>query len=196
MLEDILDTKIKIRIVKLFAGKNEALQVSDVARVLKISKSRASECLKELAKRGMLESRAVGRSILYKPTSNVLAKAVYKFIAQENSLLDEIKQDVLKEVKKFKPVSLVLFGSSLKGLKIAGDVDFLLLHVDKIEREKIYEIIGRLSEKFRFRISILLMSVKEFQTKAKNGEEFILNVLANNELLYGKDLESVVWQEK
>lgn len=194
MIETILDSKVKTRTIKLLSERDEVFQVSDVARMLKTSKSRTSECLRELAEKGVLESRTIGRSVVYKLASNNLAKTVSKAVTQERSMLYEIQRKVVAETKKFKPVSLVLFGSALKGLKIGSDIDFLLLYDNSLEREKIYEIVGRLSERVGFRVSILPMRLKEFRSKAKKGEEFIVNVMANNRLLFGRDLEEVVWQ--
>lgn len=196
MLEDILDSKIKIKIAKLFVDRNETFQVSDVARILKISKSRASECLKEFAEKGVLESRIIGRSVLYKLASSSLAKTVYNALTQEKFLLSEIENSVLEETKKLKPINLSLFGSALKGLKIGSDVDFLLLYNGIFGKGKIYEVCGKLTEFFGFRVSILAMNVEEFRLKVKKGEEFVINILANHKLLYGKDLEDLVWQEK
>ena len=193
MIEGILDTKVKMRIAKLFAERNEALQVSDVARILKISKSRASVCLKELAKKGILESKEVGRSVIYKSSSTALARSVSETLLQEKVLLFEIEKEVVKCIKKFKPISLALFGSALKGLKVGSDIDFIFIYDGKIEKEKIYEISSELSVRFGFHISILTMSLGELKEKAKKGEEFVLNILATSKILYGKPLEGLIW---
>jgi len=196
MLEHILESKVKTKIVRLFAERNEAFHVSAVARALQISKSRASECLRELAEKGVLESQVIGRNTIYKPASTNFAKTVFKAVTQEKSLLGEIEKDVLSETKKLKTVSLVLFGSALGGLKIGSDIDFLLLYDGKVDKNRIYEICAELTEKFGFHISILTMEVREFKAKARRGEEFVLNIMANHKVLYGKNLEKVVWQEK
>ena len=193
MIESILDSKIKIKIAKLFADRKESFQVSDVGRILKISKSRASECMKELAEKGVLESKAIGRSVLYKLSSSNLAKTISTILTQEKILLAELEKSAVKEVNQLKPVSFALFGSALKGLKAGSDVDFLFLHEGGLKKERIYEIAGVLTEKFGFHISILSMEVKVFKTKARKGEEFVLNVVASHKLLYGKKLEDLIW---
>ena len=193
MIENVLDTKVKMKIAKLFAEREETLQVSDVARILKISKSRASECLKELEEKGMLESKAIGRSLIYNLSSTNLAKTISKAVTQEKILLSEIEKETVKETKKLKPISLALFGSSLKELKSGSDIDFILIHSGKFKKEKIYEISSRLSIQFGFHISILTMNIVELRKKTKRGEEFALNVLATHKLLYGKPLEDLIW---
>jgi len=193
MIESILDTKVKVKIAKLFAERNDSLQVSDVARILKVSKSRSSECLKQLEEKGFLESKTIGRSLVYKLASNNFAQTISKALTEEKKILVQIEKEFVKETKKLKPISLAMFGSSLKGLKFGSDVDFILIYKDKIEKEKIYEICAKLTEKFGFPISILTMKLSELKEKTKKGEEFVLNVLATHKLLYGKPLEDLIW---
>jgi predicted nucleotidyltransferase len=193
MIESILDTKVKMKIAKLFAERNEVLQVSDVARILKLSKSRTSECLRELAEKGILESKVIGRSLIYNLSSTAMAKTVSKALTQEKALLTEIEKELVQDIKRLKPISLALFGSSLKGLKTGSDIDLILIYDGKIEKEKFYEISSTLSAQFGFHISILTMSLKEFKEKSKRGEEFVLNILATHKLLYGKPLEDLIW---
>lgn len=193
MFEEVLDTKIKSRIAKLFAERRETLQISDVARILNISKSRASECLKDLAEKGILESEAIGRSVVYKPAKSNLAQNLFKALTHEKFMLLEIEKNLVSEMRKTRPDSIILFGSTLKGLKIGSDIDFLVIYKNKIGKERIYEISSKLSEKSGFHISVLTMSSDEFITKARRGEEFVLNVMANYRLLYGKKPEEIVW---
>lgn len=190
MLEKILDSKVKIKIARLFAKRQQTFQVSDVARLCKISKSRASECLRELAEKGILESKVIGRSIIYSLSSTNLAKTIVEFLTQDEVLLSDIEKDVVSKVKDG-VVSIVLFGSALRGLKAGSDVDFLIIY--RQPKKQIYEISAELTEKFGFRISILLMSAKEFKLKARKGEEFIINILANHKTIYGNDIEDLVW---
>ncbi len=63
MLENILNTKVKTKIAVLFSREKSSLQISDVAGKLAIS--RASECLNDLEKNGLLKSRTIGRSVIY-----------------------------------------------------------------------------------------------------------------------------------
>lgn len=197
MIENILNSKVKIKIAKLFAERKQAFHVSDVARYCKISKSRASECLRELSEKGILESRVVGRSLVYNLSSNYLANLVSKLLTQDETLLSEIEKSFVYEAKITKPISIALFGSVvLKGLRSGSDVDFLVIASDRKSREKFNEISSDLTVKFGVNISVMLMSLEEFRRKSKWGEEFVINVLANHKTLYGKELEKLIWSEK
>jgi len=65
-----MNSKVKGRIVKFLSQQTGEFQVSDLARLLKVSKSRASETLRELSDMGVLSSRNVGRSVLYRFSSS------------------------------------------------------------------------------------------------------------------------------
>jgi predicted transcriptional regulator len=193
MIDEIIDTKIKMKIAKLFAERNDSFHVSDVAEMLKISKSRASECLRELEEKGLLQSRNVGRSKLYKLSSSTMAKMIARSLLQEKHLLKTIEKKMKNEVKRLKPVSFVLFGSALRGLRLGGDIDFLFVYKKKVDKNKLYEISSKVTEESGFDISILPMELEEFKSKARRGEEFILNVVSNYKLLLGKKLEEIIW---
>lgn len=196
MLENILDSKVKAKVVAVLAGSKEPMQVSDVARTANVSKSRASECLRELAGMGVLEARPVGRSVLYGVSSSNLAQSVAKILAQDKTLLSGLEKNVVEEMKGVNPTSIALFGSVLGKWRIGSDVDFFVAHRGELDKEKIYAAASGLSEKFGFRVSILPMRDEEFRQKAKRGEEFVLNILANHKLIHGKKLERIVWPEK
>lgn len=196
MIGDILNTKVKMKIAVLFSKEKRRLQVSDVARMLKISKSRASECLRDLEKNGLLNSTAVGRSVVYELSSTKLAKYVAGALRQDEKLISEIENSLKKEINKLNPVSVARFGSSLSGLKPGSDVDFIALFEGKIDEKRVYEFSAKLSEEYGIRISVLPMAVKEFREKARRGEDFVLNVAATYKLVDGKDLEGLIWSVK
>ncbi len=196
MLEDILNTKVKTRIAVLFSKEKSSLQVSDVARKLAISKSRASECLRELEKSGLLKSRTIGRSIVYELSPTKLAGVIVRALNQDEKLLKEIENRLKKELAKLNPVSIARFGSSVTALKPESDIDIIVLLKKNTSKDEIYSISAELSEEFGIHISILAMNVEEFREKAKAGEEFALKVAATHTLIYGKNLEGIIWQKK
>jgi len=194
MIEEILDTKLKLKIARLFSSSNAELQVSDVARILKISKSRASECLKELAEKKLLECRRIGRSLVYKKASNQFAQEIFKSLSLEEKIEEKLERNLIEKLKKFKPISVVIFGSYLQKFKPDSDIDVLVLVRDDSKKEELYKISSELSERYGFVISILLMKEEEFKEKVKKGDPFAINLLANHKKVFGKDLEEVAWR--
>lgn len=187
-----MGSTVKLKLLRLFR-KESSLSVSEAARRANVSKSRASECLKELALKGVLESRAIGKNVIYSPASTVLAKRIIESLHSEEGLSESISGDFLKAARKIKPISIAIFGSSLYGIKLGSDMDFFVIS-DK--KEPFYKIASELTEKFGIPVSVFVIGKKEFRQKAKRGEEFAINVLANYKLIRGKRLEEVVWQGK
>lgn len=192
MIEEIINSKVKVKLLKLFC-EGGSFHVSEAARAAKTSKSRASECLKGLAKQGILESKVVGKSIVYSLSTSVLAKKIISPLCQDVHFLDEIAKDFLKEAKRIGPLSIAIFGSSLYQMKLGSDVDFFVIS-DK--KGQFYSITSKLTEKLGIRVSATVMDMKEFRGKAKIGEEFVINVLANHKMVYGEELENLIWQGK
>ena len=106
MFEEILNSKIKIKLIKLFLDRNVALSGSEISRILEISKSRTSECLKDLEKKGVLEKVAAGRTILYSFESNAIARSIKNAMNEENKILQRIENEFTNECKKFRPTSM------------------------------------------------------------------------------------------
>jgi len=189
MIEDVINSRVKASILKLFC-RGKSFYVSEAARAAKVSKSRASECLRELSEKGILDKRYVGRSVTYSLSSGMFAKSIIDSLCTSDNMIDKIGEAIIKEVKKTRPTSMAIFGSSLTGIKPGSDVDFFVIS-DK--KDVFYKLVADLNEKFGVRISVTTMDKKEFVRKAKCGEEFIINILANHKLIYGKELESLIW---
>lgn len=199
MIEEIINSKAKIKIVKLFCQFPEKkFQMIEVAKNSGLSNSRVSECLRDLARTGLLESRKIGKGYEYKLNlSNYYSKILFKLFEEEKKLLNNITKDFIDKIKTIKEIeSIVLFGSALTELKIGSDIDFLIVGRKKIDREAISTIETELINEYGFHISATFMTEEELKEKAKNGEEFVINVMANGKLLYGRNLEDIVWSEK
>ena len=199
MIEEIINSKAKIKIVKLFCQFPEKkFQMIEVAKNSGLSNSRVSECLRDLARTGLLESRKIGKGYEYKLNlSNYYSKILFKLFEEEKKLLNNITKDFIDKIKPIKEIeSIVLFGSALTELKIGSDIDFLIVGRKKIDREAISTIETELINEYGFHISATFMTEEELKEKAKNGEEFVINVMANGKLLYGRNLEDIVWSEK
>ncbi|MCS7135287.1 MAG: hypothetical protein NZ893_02515, partial [Candidatus Aenigmarchaeota archaeon] len=172
---NVLDTKIKMKIVEFFS----TFQVSDVARDSKISKSRASKCLRELATNRLLEIR---KGLLCKKAPNRLAGKVFEFIKLEERLIKDLEKEI-REILKVKPFSIAIFSSYLYSLKL-DSIDVLVIIKDY--KNNVSKISSEPSEIFGIPISILLIDRENFKSNVKRSV-FPLSMLTNHRKIYGKD---------
>ncbi len=196
MIEELLDTKAKVRIMKFLSEfPDEQFQAIDVAGRLKLSVSRTSECLKDLAGNRILQSRKIGKGYLFKVnSSNYLTRIILDAFRKEKRVVELIADDFVSRAKRLGGVkSIVLFGSALKGPKIGSDIDFLVVSEGEIDKSKISKITAELDVKYGFTVSSLAMTMAEFKKKAKAGESFVINVMATHKLFYGTQLEELVY---
>jgi len=197
MIEEILDTEAKVRIMKFLSKfPDMQFQAIEVARRSGVSVSRASECLKDLADKGILESRKIGKGYLFKVNkSNYLTRIILETFEKEKGFVEIIAKDFVSRVKTLGKIeSIVLFGSALKELKIGSDIDFLIVSEYPMDESIIYKIDSELTEKYGFPVSSILMTVEEL--KRKSSEGFVIDVIASGKILFGKNLEDVIWSEK
>lgn len=78
-LEEVISSKPRVKILKLIYQLGQ-LNVSDIARRIKINYSLTSQHLKILTNEGILEERRYGRIHMYRLTESPKAKAVITLI--------------------------------------------------------------------------------------------------------------------
>jgi len=199
MIEEILNTDAKVRIMKFLSNfPDTQFQAIKIAQMTRLSVSRTSECLKDLVDKGILESRKIGKGYLFKVNkSNYLSMIILDAFIKEKSFVDIIAKDFVSRIKRLNKIrSIVLFGSALKELKFGSDIDFLIISQNQLEREIVSKIGAELTGKYGFHISSVLMTVDELKRKTKNGEGFVIEVMANGKAVFGKNLEEIVWSKK
>jgi len=197
MIEKILNTKVKVEIMKVLSKHpDRQFQAVEVARMAGLSVSRTSECLKDLAEKGVLESRKIGKGYLFKTNkSNYMTKVILDIFKKEKELVWIISRNFVSRIKRLdKVTSIVLFGSALKELKIGSDVDFLIISKNEIDRSNVSRIGSELTEKYGFTISSVLMTEKELKRKVR--ENFVANVMAEGRVIFGKNLEDIIYGKR
>jgi predicted nucleotidyltransferase len=197
MIEEILDSEAKVRIMKILARfPQDQFQSIEIARRAGLSASRTSECLRYLADKGVLESRKIGKGYLFRMNkSNYLSTIILDLFNKEEKLVEVVARDFVSRIKRLDKIkSIVLFGSALKELKIGSDMDFLIVSKGEIDRAAVSNIGSELTEKYGFQVSSVLMTVREL--KGKTRERFVINVIAEGKVVFGKSLEEVIYGKR
>jgi predicted nucleotidyltransferase len=194
MIEEILNTEVKARIMKLFSEFPESqFQPVQIARMTELSLSRTNESLKELAGMGILKSRKVSRSYLFGANkSNYVTKIILDAFRKERGFVDFVVREFVSGVKRLGRIeNITLFGSALKELKIGSDIDLLMVFGEDIDTIALSKIASELTVKYGFRISLVFMTPEEL--KRKTRENFVTRVMAEGRTVFGKDLEEIAY---
>lgn len=194
MLEAI-NSKVKTKILKfLTLNKDKEFILSDIAKYVKISKSRASEVLREQEEREVVKSRLIGKSIIYSLNlENENTKLILEFFERSRSGIEKILEEfVLSCKKKFSKnlVSVILFGSYARGTAHEhSDIDLLVvlnkLPEDWREKDKLMEeeVIFFLN-KYHERIFPVLTTAEALEKNAEWPNPLFYGILLGYKAIY------------
>lgn len=182
------DNRKKV-VVTLFAYPKRQWSCSRVEELTKLPHTTVFRALKGLRDCGLLKSTKINKKdILYELTESSLGKELVRILQIEEETAKNIAKLFVNKVKVLQPVSIILYGSAVKGdMKSDSDIDVLII-VDVLDREKekiIHDVAAEISSKENKTISPTIMTVEEV-FKEKNGQ-FIKSVLEHHKVLYGKE---------
>ncbi|MBI2045521.1 nucleotidyltransferase domain-containing protein [Candidatus Pacearchaeota archaeon] len=168
------------KLIEIFLEEPEKeFYVRELSRNLKKSPTTISKYLKELEKKGILDSEKKFNHLFFKANTE---KEAFKQL-KINYNLKKIKESGIISflAKEFnEPRAVVLFGSFAKGEDIkASDIDLLVITPLKkeINLEKFEDEVGH-------KIQLFLFSNKELE-KMKEENKELLNSFINGAILYG-----------
>lgn len=134
-LDDILSSRIKVRILRLFSRTRGSYSGREVARLIGYSHNPTIQALKELEAQGLLNRRSIGASHEYTLNeehllvSDVLLDA---FQTERNALLEIARIFQEQMGKDFEEA--VIFGSVARGdERLDSDVDILIIISDRAD---------------------------------------------------------------
>ena len=118
-LDNILNSKSKIAIIRLFVSKTADFKATgrEVAKLTHFSAPAAHAALKELYNQGVLKLDNFGKQHIYSFDSNnrIVQKILKPMFKEEVSLKDELKDFLIKQIEgtnlKKKITSVLLYGA-------------------------------------------------------------------------------------
>jgi predicted nucleotidyltransferase len=138
-LEDILGSKIKIRILRLFYRTRGSYTGREIAKLIEFSQDATQRALNELTKQGLLRRDYVGTSHNYYLNEDhmLVDKVVNKaFFAEQNAIREIVR--IFKEQLGEEFQRAVVFGSvAKKKERPDSDIDILVVVRDGIETDAI-----------------------------------------------------------
>lgn len=200
-LDDVLDSRSKVKIIRLFISKREDFMASgsDIARLIGLTPPATHTSLKVLCDQDILKRDIVGRQHIYRLNiSNRIVKDILKpAFLKEVSIKEDIKDFLIRRIKKYKVsafvVSLILYGSLARGeTHGSSDCDVAVVvkntQVKKeIEDLFIEKISTEFSEYFGISLDSYIKTYKEFLECLKKGLTPVSTLMRSYIVLCGKD---------
>jgi predicted nucleotidyltransferase len=198
-LNKILGSKLKLEILRYLINANQSYSGREISRYIGFSHVSTISALKELEYEGIILTRKVGTSILFgiNDKSYMYDEILKPLFEREEFALDEMLSVIVRGVKSRKPLSVILFGSVMRGEEEAGsDVDILIVCAKPSQKkyldDSIFKIGDKLSERFGNSLSPIIWSQKEFRQNFKIGTGLSSELKKRCKVIYGKDIRELL----
>jgi len=200
-LDDILNSKSKIAIIRLFVSKTADFKASgrEIAKLTHFSPPAAHTALKELYNQGILKLDIIGKQHIYAlDGENRVVKQILKpMFEKEVSVKEEIKEYLARQAReagiKDKIVSLILYGSLQRGqTHRQSDVDIAVIIKDKKDRaeieDKFWNVIAvKFNDYFNAHLDTYIKTKDEFRFRLKRNLPPISTLMKSYSIIFGKD---------
>ncbi len=195
---EIIASLSKLRLLRHVWSSGTPHTGRELARAVGLDPKNASIALRELTTSGLVHRRKAGRAYLYSLNSDsyVVSEIVRRIFESERDWLQALATEV-REVAGRHVETIVLYGSLAR--EQAGsesDIDFLVIVRSQVDPAVILERINshrlRLEERYGYPLSVLVMTRSGLRQKAQAGDRFVLDILAEGQVVAGKSLSELV----
>lgn len=200
-LDNILDTKSKVKIIRLFISRTGDFMASgrEIAKLVGFSPPAVHTSLKELYSQNILNREIIGRQHIYKMNhrNRIVKEILQPAFQKELSVNDDISNFLRKKIKSYKMgnliISLVLYGSLARGITHGeSDCDIAVVvknnHSKKrIEKLFMDKISGEFFGYFGIHLDAYIKTYDEFIKRLKKGLSPVSRLMRSYAIIYGKD---------
>lgn len=201
ILDGILSSRTKLRIIRLFVSRTEAFAASgrEIAKWTSLSPPAAHAALKILLERKVLKRDILGKQHLYSldRSGRIVRDILIPAFRKEGALKEDIRDFLLRRVEDSEAagliVSMILYGSmSLGKTHDASDCDIAVVAVHgkaKGRLEKLFQngISGEFYSEFGIHLDPYIQTIEEFRTKMKSKRPPVSTLMLGYETILGKD---------
>lgn len=203
LLDDVLGSKSKIRILRVLARADE-LTGRDLARRAGISAASAHAAAMALSRLGIVRYQRKGSGIVYSMHSShhlVGTAGLGLLLSEEEGYLHTAAFELVRKIKTGWIESLVLFGSAARGeAGLSSDIDICVLCGDSCRvtevKQELLKRIPAIRDRFGLRVSPYVSGVGEFLDRYDKGEKLIRNIVREGVVVSGKPLSEVLSHER
>lgn len=200
-LDNVLNSKSKIALIRLFVSKTNNFKASgrEVARLICVSAPAAHAALKELYNQKILKLDIIGKQHVYAldGDSRIVEQILRPMFKRESSVKDEIKTWLTKQIRKAgianSIVSVLLYGSLQRGeTSRTSDVDIAVIIKNKKNKEKIEDkfldiISVEFNEYFRAHLDVYVKTRDDFRLKLKKHLPPVSTLMKSYFVIFGKE---------
>jgi len=199
-LNKILDSSLKISILRLFCRTNKQMNGREIARELNATVSLTHLTLHELEVEGILTRRVIGKMHIYnlKNSAWLIDRLLKPLFKEEDKLSQELVKTIEKHIEgsklKESILSVVIFGSIYNQLEEPNsDVDLFIVIQDGRSKRAIENLIFELDKEMFPKTGLSLEphinSLSEFKKKYEDKLPLIREIIKGNKVCYGQNLE-------
>ncbi len=199
-LDTILNTKTKVKIIRLFTSHTDDFRSSgrEIAKWIKVSPPAAHSALKQLYNQGILKLEIIGKQHIYSLNDkNRLVRDILKpSFKKELSLKEDIKRFLIKKIEsgglRRNILSIILYGSLQRSQTTdKSDADIAIIVKDKknienIEDRFIEDIGPQFNEYFGAHLDTYIKSKEEFIDRMKKKLPPVSSLMKSYSVIFGK----------
>ncbi|MHB8603133.1 MAG: nucleotidyltransferase domain-containing protein [Nitrosotalea sp.] len=194
-LEQVLGNKGAISVLRTLVGhKGRIFTIRRLAEDAGISHTEAAATIQDLEKFGIVQVQPVGKAhqISLNTKSYLLNKMIEPIFKVEQNTLQEVISTLKKNLVSKKIISAIIFGSVARGEeKEDSDIDLLIISNDyDMSIEIVSKVIEEISLMFHTKISHMIFSEKQLQSKRKS--DLINSIIKDHILITGKELVKII----
>lgn len=190
ILDDMLDSKSKVRILRLlFRFPEREFTERDIAGMIKMSPNTVNLALSDLRKTNVFLYKRLGRAHSYRcDPDSVLYPLLKELFGQELQMREDLFT-LLKEGLEGVG-SCVLFGSFAREDEVFdSDLDVLIVAKDKEKAGMLADNLAEiLSRRFSITLAPMIFSPEEFEEKRQ--KKFIREALSEGKVIVGTSISS------
>ena len=173
---DLLNSKIRIKIIKYLLTHEASMSEREIASVLKVSHMSINRILRELSEINFIDFVTIGKAHLWKINRKsysfkVLSELIKSF-SNIKEPIENLKDMLLRNLPKTLIKRLVLFGSIAEGSeRVNSDIDIFVMVKDKQDKMKLEFQVEKLSnlcfEIYGNRLAPYILTERELKQKKK-----------------------------
>jgi len=198
-LDDILGQYSKVKILRFLVNSQAQLNGREIAQNVGLSHVKVHAALKDLTIQGVVTMRSVGNSLVYWLNEEhfLVQEIIRPAFEKEQDTFSYIVRIILREIKSPGPLSIILFGSFVKGNASAdSDIDILIVYPNHKNKslitKELFEAEKKITSLFGNHLASVPFKVEEFQKKARRKDKFIDEIVRTGRIIYGKNISELI----